>query len=514
MKKAENMRAGILRASEMLYRLIRPINYRGFFDGIFDDHLVGWVTANYETDAPIAVEVIVDDLRLGTWNADGVRMDLKGPKNRGFSIPCSEVFEKLPVIPLQTKQLKIGIAVKGTNVLLKRSFEHTLSSAEIRQWYERRIISEQALEAVTPQAQPSIATNAEYRDLGAALFGPLLLCYYVWLRRELASRAVEKLFFLAREGYFLIDIFRALQANGHIPNIASEYLPVSRSLLFKALLCEPDAVELALEHYYSGSLEDLLRDRFVLSPVELEQLVYTRSKSIELPAQKDVFMAFYRRNEELLKPIGSRCKSNYLAFLQAVGATNGEQLNVVDVGYSGTIQKLLARILEKKSSVGFYFVTTRSEYETPEGQLGSLRGCFASETRFGEGCALLDKSIFLESVLSAPTGQLQDIDCVDDNFTFVYGPTNKSQDSFHVLTAMMQGAEAFVLDEAPAAMQWTDAELDRASQQAVVFYALQVKNGMEVIPSCVRDNLAVDDRISGNGTLDPAGVLRQMFGRN
>ena len=47
-----------------------------------------------------------------------------------------------------------------------------------------------------------------YEDLGYIIFGPLLYYYIAWLIQISKKKKIKKILFCAREGYFMIKLFK------------------------------------------------------------------------------------------------------------------------------------------------------------------------------------------------------------------------------------------------------------------------------------------------------------------
>jgi hypothetical protein len=105
---------------------------------------------------------------------------------------------------------------------------------------------------------------ASLQQLGATLIAPMLTFFNQKLTKE--TNAKEKLFFLAREGYWLNRAYSDYcRGKGTVDN--SQYMLVSRAFLFKIGLTEPKSFPYSLNFNFSGSLYELMRSRFMLSDI-------------------------------------------------------------------------------------------------------------------------------------------------------------------------------------------------------------------------------------------------------
>src|SRR5689334_15404394 len=80
----------------------------------------------------------------------------------------------------------------------------------------------------------TLADRAE--ELGYAAFGPVLLRFSAWLAQESAALNLKHLYFLSREGYFLLSLFKKYLSLGLRPplEIEATYLSISRRAAYGA----------------------------------------------------------------------------------------------------------------------------------------------------------------------------------------------------------------------------------------------------------------------------------------
>ena len=103
-----------------------------------------------------------------------------------------------------------------------------------------------------------------------------------------------------------------------------------------------------------------------------------------------------------------RYKEAYLAYLASIEITDQSTLHLVDLGYSGTIQSLLG-ILLSKNTHGHYLIASKPGKHVIEGNTAVMQGYLKEDVKMGDGYLPLDRSMFLESLLTAPYGQFRDI---------------------------------------------------------------------------------------------------------
>ena len=350
-------------------------------------------------------------------------------------------------------------------------------------------------------------SHTDFRGFGAALLGPLFASYFLSLSKYLNKNPqVTLLRFLAREGYVLERAFTHLKEKNLIKNISSNYLLCSRTLLFKIALVQKKNWEAVLNHHFTGCIRDLLAARFQFSAKEIEQLIAEsrlnneeQNNQFTLPNEKNLVIHFFTRCESSIKSIVSNKHESYSRYLSSVGFGAKGTEHLVDIGYSGTIQKLLTEISGCKT-VGHYFMTTSNAKRTTK---ASFLGHISSNLNFGDGCGLLDRSLFIEAIMTAPHGQVIDVQPYnDDSATFTFGATTGAQQSYDKIEQIIDGAILYAEKAITADSTMNFADLND-------YYSRFVAN-LSIFPKDLHSLFEIDDNISGLGILNPIDFFKKV----
>jgi hypothetical protein len=379
-----------------------------------------------------------------------------------------------------------------------RSYPQTLLS-----FAESKLLSidsQKPSQAIRGDHSSCVIKAKELQAYGASVLGPSLLLFYTRLAKKIlfAQENHPNLYFLAREGYLLEKGYLALQdLLGTLS--CSRYLTISRVLMFRALLDDQRSHPLICSHNFSGSIERLLISRCGLSSeeiktIELNGTLFPKGLGtlINLPADTSKVTQLIEHNSETIKSYASTTRENYLEYLSNLGAFHESRIHIVDLGYSGTIQKCLS-LLTGKPIVGHYFITTPAAKNTRNNK---FLGHLFSNRRWGTGCSLLDQSLILEALLTAPTGSAQGIQKTQSGMEFSYGPITKAQQSFHILEQVFDGAISYC--SANLRLQNTFSPLD-----VDWIYDLITCPKTSTMPLEVSSVLEVEDSFSGLGIINP-----------
>ena len=278
------------------------------------------------------------------------------------------------------------------------------------------------------------------REVGYAVWGPLLFGFMTWLIEQV-QRDNGRIFFLAREGWFLIKLYEqirsALAARGvNLPE--GQYLAVSRrSTMGPMAAVDFDPEFIVRGARFQGSLGELLKARL---GVELGADVPESSLTIDTERDRDGAVALVRRLEERIVARTRDRLDRLRSYLAQEGADQAGSL-IVDVGYSGTIQSALQTITGA-SYKGAYMVTSPAANDVVK-RGGSADGYFSHNYA---PSLVRDYPMILEAVLTAPHGPTVDYQNESGRMEPVFGASSEAQSYFPYLEEQFEGISAYFAD--------------------------------------------------------------------
>lgn len=250
------------------------------------------------------------------------------------------------------------------------------------------------------------------RQIGYNVVGPVVLAFCQWLITQSKADNVNRLYFLAREGKLIKQVYDAWSAS--IPNAPkSYYLQVSRRAVNVPNIVSFDDVKLIAQgDYFPNKIGSFLFERFGLA---LSELRWNEIYSKGLWRESDA-LEIRNKNIQHLEPLlqfllpdilneAKEEKRAMMRYLKESEFTSGGSIAVVDVGYSGTIQKSLNRLVVDPVH-GYYFATADNIREGMA-PLAISRGCYVNESIpvFNDSRIFSD-SFSLEKLLSANDAQI------------------------------------------------------------------------------------------------------------
>lgn len=271
--------------------------------------------------------------------------------------------------------------------------------------------------------------------LGYIWFGPLCLKFAQWLVENAKKNGCY--LFLAREGYLLEKVFKSYCDAANIDGIPNEYFLASRRATSVAGISEESDILGIVDQVYEGSAENFFKTRFGLTKHEDFPL-----DKIVLPHDIDTVMKYLKTHQVELKEHVAYEKANYLQYIQLIKEKwSVERFSVVDVGYSGTIQYYLCKLMEEKVD-GFYLITQPNK--KPERLGAECKAVYAFDTLDEmEKSEFFNMQLFLEGGFKAPYGQLLYFDSMGEEVRPVFKNDDKVEE---YITEFQNGIVKFAAD--------------------------------------------------------------------
>ncbi|MCJ2126387.1 rhamnan synthesis F family protein [Methylobacterium sp. J-077] len=282
------------------------------------------------------------------------------------------------------------------------------------------------------------------REIGYAVFGPLMLVFLSWLIRHEGLARVERLYFLAREGDVLVRIYRLIRERygwDHLPE--GRYFHVSRQTAIAAALTKafrPDLVTAAGR--YVGTVQGLLWNRAGFTApahLELDRI------AVRLPGDVEVVERIMTDLEPEIAVHAADMHRRLLAYARQEGLDPDVACGVVDVGYSATIQRMMQTALGRPL-VGFYLAALdKANAVAAEG--GSAFGCLCENVAtLTASMPALNHSLSVEAFLTATHGQVVGYDTAGDRVEPLFKADPRTPEEHAILAELHAGAEQYVIE--------------------------------------------------------------------
>ena len=237
-----------------------------------------------------------------------------------------------------------------------------------------------------------IQNNCKFEGLservGIQVLGPMLLGYALWLNRLVREEGINTILFLSREGALLKEAYDIVENDNEVNEV---YVHVSRLALCRAAVCTISSYE-ELINLFGGLLRGVrsLHQLLDILGLTTEKNEIANAISVDL----DVNLDQIKDKDRLFHTIVSRGDIYFqnqndflIRYINQKGIRDKKVL-LSDVGWSGTMQMLLQRLIPTVTWVGAYFGVS-SQYQEMEYTRLDRRGYwFSAEEWEQTGCAV------------------------------------------------------------------------------------------------------------------------------
>lgn len=280
-----------------------------------------------------------------------------------------------------------------------------------------------------------------WNKFGIKYLTPLYIGFTNWIYQM--TYKCDNIYFLARGGYVVKKIFELFPNDKYI-----KYLYVSRnSIQIPAVL--------------SGNSEDKIK--FILSSIDGHITLKKLFNNCKLEAKKEYeeiiklygFDSFDNEIKDRQRYDALKCVCSVLSdakdkikadkeivkkYLEQEGLNNFDTINVIDIGWGGSIQASIQKILNKKVR-GYYLGTiNRSDYDFYLNSFGYL---FDQDNDIYDKSVIFSQVMMYELIFSAPHGSVNRYEEKDGKIV----PVLKKQDDYSEIVDKFQNASLKVIKE-------------------------------------------------------------------
>jgi hypothetical protein len=342
----------------------------------------------------------------------------------------------------------------------------------------------------------STPTEIELKEFGYTFLGPALALLFQEINKNLSETTVP--IFLAREGFALKNIYSELvKKNLLLYKPFPVYLKVSRQVLYKRILLRPDLNKIIWKSYEGKTnLKEFLMHKCLIDETFLNQKIPREAlkASYDLPKEIDKLNEAISKNSKELNIAIKEDNENIDLYLKTFGLNKDHRSPLfIDIGYSGTAQKILSSILNIPSK-GVYLITTGKEKEKVNNNELEIIGALKNNVQFSSGYVPLQRSLLLEALLTADTGQVVKVlKTPNECFDFIYGITTTNQSLFHLCKTIQLGAQQCVIDCFKNQLNWEKHQVEKI---------LETNLRQKLIPKSLCQLFEIDDMFHSRSVLN------------
>ena len=236
-------------------------------------------------------------------------------------------------------------------------------------------------------------SNLKVNDLSTfatAFYAPMVLEFIKYI--DNSSKKDDNLLFLAREGYYLQDLYKYYVGKTKKKEVNNLYFLASRkSTILPSIFKESD-FEFILNNDYNGNIKTYFEKNL--------ELDYNDDDfEIELPKDKLKVLEVLKKYKKDILEQSSKQRDNYIKYVKyCIKNYEKKNLVLVDLGYSGTIQYNLSKMLNKELS-GLYLTNSSNVKKYKKNKLN-----FLFDNTSSDYSSIYHYSLILEYFFTAPFG--------------------------------------------------------------------------------------------------------------
>lgn len=183
----------------------------------------------------------------------------------------------------------------------------------------------------------------DYKNLGAVLYGPILMSYTIWLLKEVEIKKIDKLLLAYRDGFIFENIFNIIKTYFKIPEYEDLYL--SRSVRYKYYSQERYGLLASMRKYpipSNTTILDFINNRLLVTDKEKVNQIWMLFCELgyeNIYSQLGNEMRYFKIIPELNEVFIDSTKddidiiSDYC--IKKIG--DAKRVGIVDVGYQGSV---------------------------------------------------------------------------------------------------------------------------------------------------------------------------------
>jgi len=293
--------------------------------------------------------------------------------------------------------------------------------------------------------------------LGYVVLGPLVLDFLLAAIDTAREKGVATLLFLSREGHLLHQGFARLQPfHAAATAMSGRYFLASRRATLLPSLYNRQDLSRVTQGTFNGTFETLLEARLGEEATNAVRFhgPERMAQEVFLPEMSDEVTRWLVPALPTLLTLAQVQREAYRAYHH--GCVGDSRTMFVDIGYAGTIQRNLERVLGTPQG-GYYMALRDRAVALSDRGWAAARYVDGRDRGDAPESIILANDLLLESLLGAPQGQFLGFDrrgTLQPHF----GPVELSSEGIEVLAQVHAGALEFI-DHACAAIGEDIAEL-------------------------------------------------------
>ncbi|WP_273727544.1 HAD family hydrolase [Brucella gallinifaecis] len=300
-----------------------------------------------------------------------------------------------------------------------------------------------------------LTNEAIYEDLGRT-FGTLIVGSFIrWMIERAKLHGVNHLYFCARDGYLLQQVWNRLELS-KVSGLTTSYLEVARRPLNLArgfVESQPQKLDQSLVEFLCGStgattVSTILKRIDLHNDAKVVKKALNAFGSLEVTiSSPDKYAAMAGVFEQTSKIVYKKLQGYHdrlIAYLKQEGLSSDRKVAIVDMGWHGTMQRSMHKLIDpegenKHNLIGFYYGLWPRALENIHAS-GLMEVAFSNMFLKPEQQPELHEIVdVLEELHSAPHGTVLDYNREDgDHWSAVTADSPLEMQQFEKITRHFQ----------------------------------------------------------------------------
>ena len=298
--------------------------------------------------------------------------------------------------------------------------------------------------------------SMDWEMFGYYVAGPLFLSFMQWVIEESKNDNIDKIYFLARDGYILQKIYEILKpVYKNLPDSVYTYSSRRAWKMARIRKLDNDAKIFLRGDCNEVTIDHLIK-RVGLNPDdftnEIKNADIDRKELLKIGADADRIDSFFTSIEDVILKEAEQERNDTLAYFESIDLGSKQNAAIVDVGWHGSMQSNLAKILKdaglNDGITGYYFGTRIKALDLRERGYKTKSFLFHQGEPFHYEHTVFSCLEIFELLFTAPDPSLIKMKRNGNNIEPVFDDIDSNEARHNLITKMQKGALEFTKDYA------------------------------------------------------------------
>jgi len=292
-------------------------------------------------------------------------------------------------------------------------------------------------------------------NFGYIYCGIIYFSFTRWLIEQVIDSDVEKVFFLARDGYIMNESYKLLNEEKRSP--PNTYMYASRRAVNIPTIhhdIDDHALKVLCHPFPNLNVSDFLGRVDIDANKHLEKIIdvgfIDKNHIIKTDKDKLKLSKLFTLLAEDVFTVSAEERKNLISYLEQINFINLKKVAIVDIGWQGTIQHSLTKLmlsLNKKIKINGYYLGTFATAKQFVNKGLSISGYMCNFSKPQQNFDVVDGCVHIfEFIFSAPHGSVIKFGKAENTIKPICEPYDGTSSKSKTIIKFQQGALDFIRD--------------------------------------------------------------------